>query len=540
VTTPAGYADIVTAAAVGLNQRPLPLAALAGPAARHAEVLSARDPAAALLDAAALLTAARRAGLGTAAVTLPPAAAPDSAPELTPAACAVLAWAVLVNDPALLEDLLTAAAAAGLRAATPTLPALLDVAVRDRSLRPAVCAVLGERGRWLAAQRTDWQRVAAAASVAVSGDPAVWQTGGRAERRSWLTALRDRDPAGARDLLAAGWRQETGDDREGLLRVLARRLSGADEPFLEATLDDRKAAVRQAAAELLAAIPGSAFNVRAIARGVTTLRVERHGLKHRLAVAVPESCYPAAVRDGIDPVPPSSRIGARAWLLTQFIAAVPLPEWTSRLGLDPASLAGLTVADGFRADVHAGWRQATIRQRDASWAAALLAAGGHGAQARPPAAWTAAAELASVLPLAARVARARTLLAEHTLTDEAAAEVADCPGPWPDSLAGAVLRLLSRASVLARREAPGAGFLLAGNARGGPVSRSPGPAQPPRWLDPLLRAAGRKMPAGPDRGYAAHLRALAQAESIDTAWTARLCRAADTLDHRHVFHQELQ
>ena len=512
MTAPASYDDIVTTATVGLNQRPLALTSLAGPAGAHTAVLDTADPAAALLDAAALLTAARRAGpLTVAAATVPAAAAPDTAPELSPVACSVIT--VALADPAWLADLLTAAAAAGFRAAPPLLPALLDWAARARSLRPAVAAVLGERGRWLAAHRTDWQQAVGADGVIVSDDPAVWETGRRAERRSWLATLRGRDPAAARDLLAAGWSGETGDVRAELLRVLSAGLSEADEAFLEMALDDRKSSVRQVAAGLLAAIPSSAFNARAVGRAAGTLRVERRALRRWLVVTLPGSYDVAALRDEISPAPPSATIGARAWLLTQFIAAMPLGEWTARLGLDPASLVEMPVQGGFRTDVHAGWRLAATRQADATWAEVLLGADEDSSTERPPAAWPTSAQLAAVLPADARVTRAVALLAERRPSPEAAEEAAECPGPWPGRLADAVLAQLGR------------------------VGHDP---RPPHWSGLMLRAAARKLPPGGERDFAAELRALAAAGPDAGSWTSEVHRAAGTIDHRRLFLKELR
>lgn len=513
MTALVSYDEIVTIAAVGVNQRPLALTSLAGPAGAHAAVLDTADPAAAVLDAAALLTAARRAGLLAAAVaTVRAAATADTAPELSPAACSVVAFALGGNDLALLADLLAAAAAAGFRAAPPLLPALLGAAASDRSLRPAVAAVLGERGRWLAMHRADWQRVVAADSMIVSADPAVWQTGSRGERRAWLAALRRRDPDAARDLLAAGWPREAGDVRTELLGVFAAGLSEADEAFLETALDDRKSSVRQVAAGLLATIPSSAFTARAISRAAGALRVERQARRRSLVVTLPGTFDAAALRDEISPAPPSAAIGARAWLLTQFIAAVPLGEWTARLGLDPASLVALPVHRGFRADVHAGWRLAAVRQQDASWALPLLAADDGRGQGRPPMAWPSSAELAAVLPAGPRVARAVALLAEHGASREAATAAAGCPGPWPDRLADAVLSHLGRAGRDASR-----------------------PGQP----DLILRAAASRLPATGRRDFAAELRSLAAAGPDEGSRTAELLRAADSVDRRRLFLQEL-
>jgi Family of unknown function (DUF5691) len=542
MTDPVDYDDLVIAATVGVDRRPLPLDSLAGPAAVHAGVLDPGDPAAALLDAAALLTSARRAGVLAGAAGDVAAAAPDTAPELSRNASAVLGYALRGKDPGLLADLLTAAAEAGFRAAAPMLPALLDAAARDRSLRPAVSAVLGARGRWLAAHRTDWQRVTDAAgpvlpggrvspgdpvlpsgpgspadpafpgSPVVSDDPAVWATGRRSERRPWLAALRQRDPDEARELLAAGWSRETGDDREELLQILAIRLSAADEPFLEAALDDRKSSVRQVAARLLAGMPDSAFARRAISRGTAALRVERQALRRRLAVALPEPGDDTAARDGISAVSPSPVIGARAWLLTQVIAAVPLPEWTTRLGLRADALAALPVHGGFYLDLHAGWRIAAVEQRDASWAAALLAAGDQDDPGRPSSAWPTRGELAAVLPAAARMARAQAMLTRHGPNRETAAAVSDCPGPWTEDLSGAVLRQ----------------FAIAVRAD-----------KPPRWTDLLLSAAARKLPATGRRDYAADLRALAETGTADGSLHTGLRRAADIVDRRRYFLQEL-
>jgi hypothetical protein len=565
--TPASYADLVTAATVGLDRRPLRLAGLAGPAAAHAGVLDTSDPAAALLEAAALLSSARRAGVLPAAAAPPDPAPPDAEPELSGLASAILADA-LRSDPELAADLLAAAAAAGFRAAPPVLPALLDAAVRHRALRPAASAVLGQRGRWLAAYREDWSRVVAACPAAVpddSGQPGtggadgradgtaadnsnserdasatdnsnttdhsnrragarevagageVWLTGGRAERRAWLAALRRRDPVAARDELARTWEQETGDDRADLLTVLAAGLSAADEAFLEAALDDRKQAVRQAAARLLAALPDSAFTARAIARGTAVLSTERRGQRTMLAVILPPDRDAAAARDGVPAAPAGAVARGRAWLVIQFIAAVPLAEWTERLGLSPARLLRLPVPGGFGAEVHAGWRKAAVTQRDPAWAAALLAAAAAEADDAPPAARAAAAsadtELARVLRPAERVAWARGILARAGSGPQAAAALAACPGPWPASLADAVLAELARGLRASR---PHRGVLV------------------------ILPIAARLLPATGERDYAAGIRALGLAGPVAGDLLSRLHRAADVIAYRRRFLQELQ
>jgi Family of unknown function (DUF5691) len=552
------YEDLVTAATVGIDRAPLPLDALAGPAAAHAGALDTSDPAAALLDAAALLSAAARAGRPPTAAAAVVPATPDRAPELSRRASSVLYYALRTRDPALLTDLLEAAAAAGFRAAAPMLPALLDVAARDRALRPAVCAVLGERGRWLAAYRAEWQRVADTGAPAHAGDahadadhpapddPQAWATGRREERRAWLAAHRRHTPDEARDLLAAGWARETGTDREEFLEILAIGLSPSDEPFLEAALDDRRPAVRQVAARLLAALPASAFGRRAAARGAGLLRVERRGLKRVLAVTLPETADAAAARDGIG-TPPPPGVGDRAWLLTELIAAVPLATWPAALGLDRADLVALPEPDGFGADVHAGWRIAAVAQRDAAWAAALLAAPppAHAAPApgtgpAPPvspvppvskfpasfiapvparqalsawrsAAWRPDEDLAAVLPAAARLARAAALLTQRGPSQEAAQALANCPGPWTQPVIDAVLRQLVNVA---------------------PATR------PSRAIVALFPLAARHLPVAGPRDYVAEIRVLA-AGAAQGSVAHGLRQVSDIIERRRYFLQEL-
>ena len=92
------FEDLVTAATIGLSRKPLAITGLDGPAAGCAGALDAGDQAAALLDAAALMTAAGRGGFQPEHVVSgqpmvsgqpiigPPPSPEDAAPELSPRA----------------------------------------------------------------------------------------------------------------------------------------------------------------------------------------------------------------------------------------------------------------------------------------------------------------------------------------------------------------------------------------------------------------------------------------------------------------------
>ncbi|WP_204336314.1 DUF5691 domain-containing protein, partial [Proteus mirabilis] len=84
-----------------------------------------------------------------------------------------------------------------------------------------------------------------------------WTERTPAERRAAFAAFRRRDPAAARAALEAGFRGEKADMRQALVSALDDGLGEADEPFLEACLDDRASGVRGAAQNLLPRLPGS-------------------------------------------------------------------------------------------------------------------------------------------------------------------------------------------------------------------------------------------------------------------------------------------
>jgi hypothetical protein len=540
------FDDLVTAATVGVTRKSLPIAELSGPAAGYAGVLDAGDPAAALLDAAALETVARRAGFQPSRGVPVPPAPDETAPAFSSRAARALREACgwdagrgFAVDNALLPDLLSAAADAGYVAPPPLLPDLLDAAVRRTALRPVVAAVLGTRGWWLAAHRPDWRQVteSAAAPADDPGDPELWRTGMPAQRRAYLARLRERDPDAARDLLAAGWATETGGDRGQLIAILNRGLSLADAEFLETALDDRTSTVRTLARGMLTRLPDSAFGQRARARAEGVLHVEGHGPRRKLVAALPGEPDAAAIRDGFTARPTVPSIGAAAWQLTQVIAAAPLGDWTARLRLSPGQIVSLPVEGDLGADVHAGWRLAAVGQANPEWARALLAAGpgagggtsGSGSAGgrpvtggnRPQAAWPPDQALAALLPRAARAERVAALLADMPLTTvnppgwagvstPLTDEITGWPSPWPEVIAEAVLAVLVRAAGMAN---------LSATAR------------------LVLTAAARNLPATGPRDYAAWLTRLADARP--QTWTPAVRTAAATITLRRIFLTEI-
>ena len=258
------------------------------------------DPAAILLDRAALLTVARRGGRLAEHVDPLPAAEPDPAAAVSPAAGRRLARMLSGEHPDLLAEWLTAAVARGRRAPAHLLPALLDRARRvsptDPELRRLAALAGGSRARWLAGLNRDWAFVT---THTVPGDDA-WRLGDGGQRRGYLTLQRGRDPDAARELIAASW-DAAGPERVMFLSVLADGLSLADEPLLETALDDRAAEVRGWAAYLLARLPGSALGQRMAGRALGCLRLAQGISGTYLVASPPAECDAAMRRDGITP-----------------------------------------------------------------------------------------------------------------------------------------------------------------------------------------------------------------------------------------------
>ncbi len=364
------WQDLVTASLIGTERSAVPPVAVPGvPTPADAPA----DPAAILLDRAALLTVARRGGRPPEHAEPLPAAEPDPAPAVSPAAGHRLARMLGGEHPDLLAEWLSAAVTRGLRVPAYLLPALLDrarpVTPTDPELRRLAAKAGGSRARWLAGLNPDWKFVTAHTSA---GDDA-WRLGDAGQRRGYLTALRARDPGAARELIAANWDAAGPDERVVFVNVVAGGPSLADEPLLEAALDDRSAWVRKMAADVLAALPRSALAQRMAERAGRCLRLDPGIRGTRLLISPPTECDAAMRRDGITPSPGAGRsqLADRTRLLLDVVARTPLQTWTDGFRMTPAEIVGMRCGD-WAPVLFTGWSRAAMAQRHQEWMAALI------------------------------------------------------------------------------------------------------------------------------------------------------------------------
>ncbi|MGP1682740.1 MAG: DUF5691 domain-containing protein, partial [Giesbergeria sp.] len=293
--------------------------------------------------------------------------------------------------------------AAGLRAPPALLPALLHVGRQCVALRLHLLPVLGERGRWLAQQNPEW---AYAHGVQEQADNQThWAHGSLEQRCAVLRTERVSTPTAARERLQTDWGSLAAKDRAALIAALQVGLCADDEAFLTVQLKDRAQDVRRTAADLLAALPGSAYSQRMVARMQPLVQSEQaeRGLVGRLlgrALSAPEPRWtvqaPSAVEadwkaDQLEPERPTyESLGERAWWLFQLASRTPLAWWTQHTGLDPAGVVALAKASDWNEALSRGWHHAMLWQPDVAWAQALL-------DSAPTARWEGRSSLLSLL-----------------------------------------------------------------------------------------------------------------------------------------------
>ncbi|MFL5384567.1 MAG: DUF5691 domain-containing protein [Longimicrobiaceae bacterium] len=403
----AHWSALLRAALLGTAHTPPPAAPADGsPLARALAAAPADTAEAALLSAAAILSTHRRAARIPARDDrpLPAPAGAETLPPCPPLAARHLATMLAGSYREALPEWLDAAARAGCAVPPELLPALLDAAARH----PALPALVGAHGRWLAAQKPEWAPAAAAAEPEDGREDGLeeWETLPAELRPGLLTRVRGRDPARGLALLRSTWEQEAPRERAALLQALETGLSMDDEPFLESALDDRRKEVRAAAAALLARLAGSRLVARMTerARGWLAVSPAKAGLLARvtgggaasIAVHLPEACDRAMERDGISSKPPPA-VGERAWWLLQALAAVPPRTWSDASGCTPAELIGAARRTEWRDVLVLGWAAAAVRHRDAGWAHPLVLKPEH-AHWSLPGASTSSDALFAVLP----------------------------------------------------------------------------------------------------------------------------------------------
>ena len=261
-------------------------------------------------------------------------------------------------------------AARGWRLPHSLLPLALDSGLRTSALRPALLAVLGERGRWLACHHSAWRYAAATAETAPW--EVRWQEGTLAQRVQLLHEERHSQPAAARERLQAALPDLPAKERAELLAVLQTGLSADDEALLTTLAQkDKGREVRQLARALLVQLPGSASTQAAIARLQPCVQAAAE--PQLWCVVPPEVADPDWKHHGIElERPKHESLGERAWWLYQLARQVPLAWWQQHTGMAPEALLHWARQGDWHAALVRAWWDVLRPAPDAAWCHALL------------------------------------------------------------------------------------------------------------------------------------------------------------------------
>lgn len=303
-------------------------------------------------------------------------AAPEESRAIASAGWMALLGDVLKNAPQRLQQqVLFAMNQHGLRIPTADLVVFLEYARQNAALRSSMQPLWGERGRWLAAYNPPWRFACGAEETADL--ETQWTHGSLEQRCAVLQAERAVNPDAGRARLQTDWKNLPAKDRATLIAVLLEGLSEADEAFLTDQLKDRAQDVRSKAADLLSALPTSAYSQRMIARLLplvsrTTTEAETVGTV-KIDIQPPEQTDAQWKADQLEVERPKYEyMGERAWWLLQLTRRTPLSWWTQHTGFNPEQLIEHVRHSHWDESLFRGWRDAFKNQPLPEWRLALL------------------------------------------------------------------------------------------------------------------------------------------------------------------------
>ena len=241
------------------------------------------------------------------------------------------------------------------------LPDLLDKCLESRDFWQKIKEAIGKRGWWLLSQNPAWQ------SLENMPSPDDWAEGRKEERIDFLTFFREREPMKALEIMSMTWAKESFRDKVDFLNVLKIGLSKADEAFLEDALYESRKEVREAAANLLAAIPDSELVNRMFIRMTDLMNFEND----ILVIALPDEPDETAIRDGIQPIS-KKHLGIKAGVLHQMLAKIPPSKWETFFEATPEKVLKIFYQNEWSKTLIPAMTEATILHKNQDWSKLLL------------------------------------------------------------------------------------------------------------------------------------------------------------------------
>lgn len=240
------------------------------------------------------------------------------------------------------------------------IPRLLDLADRDRALRPHVSTASGQRGTWLAQhlKRSDWLW---RAEQDKTNRNSVWQEGNLQERIDWLRDLHSENPSEASKLISIAWSNESPDFRESIAKISATSPKEEDHIWLESfALKERRRTTYEYAITALMQIPSSNFAKRQVARAESVLMLQKKLTGSLITLSLPEQFSSELAADGIQEKNPTG-ISPREWWALQIVARVPLTHWLKIFDWSPKQFNNIKLHPDYADSIANAWAESAAR-----------------------------------------------------------------------------------------------------------------------------------------------------------------------------------
>jgi len=258
--------------------------------------------------------------------------------------CSLLAASVLndilnEDNTALLELWMSRCCEKGQLFLPDALPAVLDKAEKDTSLRSMAIACSGNRGEWLSKLNPVW------GYFRTFPDEEIWQTGKPEERAALLKKMRQDDPGRAREWLQQTWEQETAASKVELLKTLRINAGTGDLEWLESLLNEKGQKVKDEAIALLKLIPGSSIvnQYEGLLKQSVNLKKEKAllGMMNKVSIwqKLPAVVDESIFKSGIEKLAgQKASITDESFILYQLIGSVPPSFWEKQFECTPGQV----------------------------------------------------------------------------------------------------------------------------------------------------------------------------------------------------------
>lgn len=251
------------------------------------------------------------------------------------------------------------------------LPELLDFLIthKQQKIDPEVLRrVIGPRGEWLCSMNPEWKILD---DQIIAVDPNSFETEDFNARCKALAQIRQENPEKARELIRKTWQENIPAEKTAFIELLENKLGAEDEQLLEFALDDTRMEVRQAAANLLAHLPDSAFNQRMQERFKNIIIIKKSLLSSKIEVNVNFEYSKDMKRDGI-----SQKVdyvqGEKAGILVQILNFID-PEFVIKLsGLSAGKLLKTITESEWKDTLLTGFAQSAIKFQNQEFLLSML------------------------------------------------------------------------------------------------------------------------------------------------------------------------